>query len=174
MMRRREFLAGTMGTLASSALAHAGAPNTPLRPNFLIFIADDLGFSDLGCYGGDIYTPCLDRLAAGGLRFTQFYNTARCWSSRASILSGYYAQHVRGDTAPGRRRGQLPDWAPLLPSMLQPLGYRSYHSGKWHVVGTPQAGGFDQSYGDELEPSTFPSSMAFRRGIPSITSGHRA
>src|SRR3972149_3548378 len=62
------------------------------RPNFLIILADDLGFSDLGCYGGEIETPNLDALARHGLRFTQFYNTARCWPTRSSILTGYYPQ----------------------------------------------------------------------------------
>jgi arylsulfatase len=65
------------------------------KPNILLIIADDLGYSDIGCYGGEIHTPNLDRLAAGGLRFTQFYNTTRCWPSRGSILTGYYAQQKR-------------------------------------------------------------------------------
>ena len=72
------------------------------RPaNIVIIVADDMGFSDAGCYGGEIQTPNLDRLASGGLRFTQFYNTARCWPSRACILTGYYAQQVRRDALPG-------------------------------------------------------------------------
>ena len=118
-------------------------------PNIVVILADDLGYSDLGCYGGEVHTPNLDRLAAGGLRFTQFYNTARCWPSRAALLTGYYAQQVRRDTVPGvpsGARGTRPKWAPLLPAMLRPLGYRSYHSGKWHVDGTPLAAGFDHSY----------------------------
>ena len=115
-------------------------------PNVVVFLADDLGFSDLGCYGSEIETPHLDALAAGGLRFTQFYNTARCWPTRAALLTGYYAQQVRRDTLPGLPVGQRPPWARLLPEMLKPLGYRSYHSGKWHVDGMPLAGGFDRSY----------------------------
>ena len=114
-----------------------------------MILADDLGYSDLGCYGGEIRTPHLDGLAAGGLRFTQFYNTARCWPSRAAILTGYYAQEVRRDTVPGVTSGGSgvrPKWAKLLPEMLRPLGYRSYHSGKWHVDGMPLANGFDRSY----------------------------
>ena len=71
------------------------------RPNVLVILADDLGFSDLGCYGGEIETPNLDGLANNGLRFTQFYNTARCWPTRAALLTGYYAQQVRRDTIPG-------------------------------------------------------------------------
>lgn len=119
-------------------------------PNIAIILADDMGFSDAGCYGGEIQTPNLDRLAQGGLRFTQFYNTARCWPSRASILTGYYAQQVRRDALPGLKGGgtggKRPAWARLLPEMLKPLGYRSYHSGKWHVDGDVLAGGFDHSY----------------------------
>lgn len=119
------------------------------RPNFLVILADDLGFSDLGCYGGEIQTPNLDRLAAGGLRFTEFYNTARCWPTRACILTGYYAQQVNRDVRPGGKgggQGKRPGWAPLLPEYLAPLGYRSYHSGKWHVDGPVLAGGFNRSY----------------------------
>jgi arylsulfatase len=118
-------------------------------PNIVIILADDMGFSDAGCYGGEIRTPNLDRLASGGLRFTQFYNTARCWPSRASILTGYYAQQVHRDALPGLDGGALgkrPDWARLLPELLRPLGYRSYHSGKWHMDGKVLAGGFDHSY----------------------------
>ncbi|MBP87886.1 MAG: arylsulfatase [Planctomycetaceae bacterium] len=119
------------------------------RPNIVLIMADDLGFSDIGCYGGEIKTPNLDGLAANGLRFTQFYNTARCWPTRAALLTGYYAQQVRRDTLPGipsGGRGKRPAWAPLLSQMLKPLGYRSYHSGKWHIDGMPIENGFDRSY----------------------------
>jgi arylsulfatase len=121
----------------------------PARPNVLLIVADDMGFSDAGCYGGEIATPNLDSLAKSGLRFTQFYNTARCWPSRAAILTGYYAQAVRRDTVPGVKsgaQGVRPAWARLLPDMLRPLGYRTYHSGKWHVDGKPLENGFDHSY----------------------------
>ena len=113
----------------------------PANPNIVLILADDLGFSDIGCYGGEIATPNLDRLAAGGVRLTQMYNTARCWPTRACLMTGYYAQQVNRD--PARQR---PAWAALLPDLLKPAGYRSYHSGKWHVDGKVLAGGFDHSY----------------------------
>ncbi len=122
------------------------ATNDP--PNVVLILADDLGFSDLGCYGGEIKTPSLDRLAANGLRFSQFYNTARCWPTRACLMTGYYAQQVRRDAIPGYKDGprQRPEWAKILPLLLKPRGYRSYHSGKWHLDGQPVAAGFDLSY----------------------------
>jgi len=132
-------------SMIASVASAADAP----RPNFLVILADDLGYSDLGCYGGEIATPQLDSLAARGLRFTQFYNTARCWPSRAALLTGYYAQQVRRDTVPGipsGGRGVRPAWARLLPEMLRQVGYRSYHTGKWHVDGKPLQNGFDRSY----------------------------
>ena len=119
-------------------------------PNVLIILADDLGYSDLGCYGGEIETPHLDALAKNGLRFSQFYNTARCWPTRASMMTGYYAQQVNRDKIAGRKfggnRGGRPSWAKLLPELLKPAGYRSYHSGKWHIDGKPMQTGFDRSY----------------------------
>lgn len=119
------------------------------KPNFLVILADDLGYSDLGCYGGEIETPNLDALARDGLRLTQFYNTARCWPSRAALLTGYYAQQVRRDAFPGfpnGGRGDRPEWARLLPEVLSQAGYRSYHSGKWHLDGMPIETGFQRSY----------------------------
>jgi arylsulfatase len=125
------------------------ADSKPARPNVLVILADDLGYSDLGCYGGEIKTPQLDALAANGLRFTQFYNTARCWPSRAVLLTGYYAQQVRRDTVEGIQsgsQGKRPAWARLIPELLKPAGYRAYHSGKWHVDGEPLKSGFDHSF----------------------------
>ncbi len=134
-------LAGT-----TSQIARAGEAD---RPNFLIILADDLGYSDLGCYGSEIETPNLDGLAGNGLRYSQFYNTARCWPTRASLLTGYYAQQVNrdalSDSTHGGHGARQP-WAKLLPSYLRKLGYRSYHSGKWHIDGSPLDGGFDRSY----------------------------
>ncbi|MBL8826846.1 MAG: arylsulfatase [Planctomycetaceae bacterium] len=118
------------------------------RPNILLILADDLGYSDLGCYGGEIDTPQLDALANQGVRFTQFYNTARCWPTRAALMTGYYAQQTHRDalpTVPGGGQAIRQKWARLLPDFLKPLGYRSYHSGKWHIDGPVLAGGFDRS-----------------------------
>ena len=117
----------------------------PAQPNIVVILADDLGFTDLGCYGSDIQTPNLDRLAAGGLRFSQFYNTSRCWPTRAALLTGYYPQQTHSDP----NQGRLPQWTRTLPQRLRPLGYRSYHSGKWHLFGAPNPmadAGFDHSY----------------------------
>jgi arylsulfatase len=135
--------------LLPALVALRAAPVAP--PNVLVILADDLGFSDLGCYGGEIATPNLDALARGGLRFTQAYNTARCWPSRAAITTGYYAQQVRRDTVAGvasggGNRGIRPAWAPLITEFLRPAGYRTYHSGKWHIDGKPLENGFDHSF----------------------------
>ncbi len=155
--------------LASFLWPLAAAETLPLRrPNILMIVADDLGFSDAGCYGGEIQTPNLDRLAQGGLRFTQFYNTARCWPSRACILTGYYAQQVRRDAMPGLdggTNGRRPAWARLLPELLHPLGYRSYHSGKWHVDGLRLKGGFDRSYSLEDHDRNFGPTLHFEDDV---------
>src|SRR3954468_2197279 len=144
------FFAFVFGVFLAYPTAHAA---TAAKPNVIIILADDMGYSDLGCYGSEIATPNLDRLAQGGLRFTQFYNTARCWPTRAAILTGYYAQEVRrdgfggpGGGSIGGARGIRPAWATLLPAQLKPLGYRTYHSGKWHIDGKPLQNGFDHSY----------------------------
>ena len=126
-------------------LLACGGVRAASRPNIVLIVADDMGYSDLGCYGGEIATPELDGLARNGLRFTQFYNTARCWPTRAALMLGYYPQQVAMDP-PGRPG---PEWAQALPKFLKPLGYRAYHSGKWHVHVVPRTcadGGFDRSY----------------------------
>jgi len=146
---RNAWLALALLGLSRPGAAEAGAANAVKPPNVVVILADDLGYSDLGCYGGEIATPNLDRLAANGLRFTQFYNTARCWPSRAALLSGYYAQQVNRDPA-----NQRPKWAALLPQLLKPAGYRSYHSGKWHVDGPVLGGGFERSY-EVVDPDRY-------------------
>ncbi len=118
------------------------------KPNIVFILADDMGWSDLGCYGGEIETPNLDKLAHDGLRFTQFYNTARCWPTRGALLTGYYAQQIHRDKLPeamGGGQGVRQKWARLLPDFLKSAGYRNYHSGKWHIDGKVLDGGFDRS-----------------------------
>lgn len=141
MWNRREFLRAA----TAAAGASLGVQAAPKKPNFLVILADDMGFSDAGCYGGDIDTPNLDRLAAGGLRFTQGYSTARCGPSRSCLLTGQYAQQTASDVM---SQGHIPDYTRFLPEYLKPLGYRSYHSGKWHMKHVPGEGGagFDRTY----------------------------
>jgi arylsulfatase len=137
-----------MRPLFALLLATLTALAAPQRPNVVLILADDLGYSDLGSYGSEIATPNLDGLANKGVRFTQFYNTARCWPSRAALLSGYYAQQIHRDSLPGiggGGQGVRQSWARLLPDYLKPAGYRSYHSGKWHIDGPILAAGFDRS-----------------------------
>ncbi|MBI4891111.1 MAG: arylsulfatase [Acidobacteria bacterium] len=134
-MNRRDFL--------SLSAAAAFAPSKR-RTNFLVILADDMGFSDAGCYGGDIDTPNLDRLASSGLRFTQGYSTARCGPSRSCLLTGQYAQQTACDVM---TPGNIPAWTRYAPQHLRPLGYRAYHSGKWHIRFRPLAtAGFHHSY----------------------------
>ena len=142
----------TVALTVFPAVASANERSDDVKPpNVLLILADDLGFSDLGCYGGEIATPNLDSIAASGLKFSQFYNTARCWPTRGALLTGYYAQQIRRDVLPGIPGGNgpgsvRPEWAVLLPDMLKAQGYRSYHTGKWHIDGMPVAEGFDHSY----------------------------
>ncbi|NQT87938.1 arylsulfatase [bacterium] len=142
-LTRRSFLAGA-GALALS-LGRGASAQEPRKPNLLVILADDMGYSDPGCYGGEIQTPNLDGLAAKGIRFTQVYSTGRCWPSRSCIMTGFYAQQIRMDPP----RGKLPAWTRLAPHYLKPAGYRCYHSGKWHIRGANKPcadGGFDRSY----------------------------
>lgn len=110
------------------------------RPNIVVILVDDMGWSDIGCYGSEIPTPNLDGLAKGGLRFTQFYNTARCCPTRASLLTGLYPHqagvgHMTTDAGaefPGFR-GHLQDRAVTIAEVLRPAGYFTAMTGKWHV-----------------------------------------
>jgi arylsulfatase A-like enzyme len=115
------------------------------KPNILLILADDLGWSDLGCYGGEIQTPTLDGLARDGLRFTQFYNSARCCPSRAALLTGLHP-HQAG--VPDMN-GPLNNKCVTIPEVLKPAGYRCCMVGKWHLgknVGPIQRG-FEEFYG---------------------------
>lgn len=131
-------------------------------PNIILILGDDMGFSDIGCYGGEIRTPHLDSLAANGLRFTQFYNTARCCPTRASLLTGLYPQqagigHMVNDRGTPAYQGDLSFNAVTIAEVLKTAGYATYLSGKWHVTpyvkdnpdqkNWPLQRGFDQFFG---------------------------
>lgn len=139
------------------------AASADVRPNIVVILADDMGFSDIGCYGGEIPTPSIDRLAREGLRFTQFYNTSRCCPSRASLLTGLY-QHQAGvgmmmtegkakfDFGVDGYRGHLNRNCVTLAEVLKGAGYHTYMTGKWHLGGEdaddrPIQRGFDRFYG---------------------------
>jgi arylsulfatase len=146
----KKFLTSITVLLALVWWTSAGEPITSSasKPNVVFLLADDMGYSDVGCYGGDMATPNVDTLARDGLRFTQFYNTTRCWPSRGALLTGYYAQQIHRDALPGSPggiQGVRQPWARLLPDFLKPAGYRCYHSGKWHIDGKVLHGGFDRS-----------------------------
>src|SRR4051794_3672360 len=126
---------------ALSVVAGVGAGHAAERPNVVVILSDDMGYTDLGCYGGEIRTPNLDALAAGGVRFTQFYNTARCCPTRASLLTGLYPHQAgvghmmedKGDAFPGYR-GNLNTTSRTIAEVLKPAGYKAYAVGKWHVT----------------------------------------
>ena len=126
------------------------------RPNILVILADDLGYSDIGCFGGEIRTPNIDALAANGLRLTQFYNATRCCPSRASLLTGLYPHQagvgdMTGDQGPRRPgyRGHLTERSATIPEVLRSAGYRTSMVGKWHLGPNPGPirRGFDDFYG---------------------------
>ncbi|MCG6155177.1 arylsulfatase [Rubinisphaera margarita] len=146
-------------------LGIAAAPFVPTfaaeQPNFLVIVADDLGFSDLGCYGGEINTPNLDRLAGQGTRFTRFYTTSRCCPSRAALLTGQYPHavglgHMTQDLQRPGYRGRVTPGVPTIAEVLEPLGYQSYLAGKWHLgTDDPTAHGFLEFYGTLVSAKTF-------------------
>ncbi len=150
---RRQFLAGA-AVAGSGLLAACGQPGDVARPNILMILADDLGFSDIGCFGGEVKTPQLDELAKGGTRFTQFYNCARCCPTRASLLTGLYPHRagVGHMTGPARDfegyQGRLRQDTVTIPEALKQAGYRTLMAGKWHVGPPgPVERGFDEFYG---------------------------
>ena len=166
-MNRREFIklvaAGAAVTLPGCAFSMGDLAGTDdkskkaaKRPNIVLIMADDMGYSDIGCYGGEVNTPNLDRLAAGGLRFTQFYNAARCCPTRASLLTGLYPHqagigHMVGNRGYPAYQGYLNKRCVTIAETLKTAGYNTLMSGKWHVGEKrphwPVDRGFDKYYG---------------------------
>jgi arylsulfatase A-like enzyme len=150
-------------------------------PNILIILNDDMGFSDIGCYGGEIDTPNLDRLASGGLRYSQFYNTARCSPSRASLLTGLHP-HQTGigiltyDTGPEGYAGDLNRNCVTIAEVLKGRNYRCYLSGKWHIARSltqpssawPLQRGFDEFFGTIIGAGSFYNPNTLTRGNDNI------
>jgi len=150
-----------IGIIFSVLIVSAGCQTAlDKRPNIVIIMADDMGFSDLGCYGGEINTAHIDQLAQEGLRFTSFYNAARCCPTRASLLTGLYP-HQAGvgrmvsrkpaEAESGPYQGYLNDRCVTLAEVLKTAGYTTLMSGKWHVGEEhphwPMDRGFDDYYG---------------------------
>ena len=122
----------------SFATSLANSKPNRTRPNFILVMVDDMGYSDIGCYGGEVKTPNLDQLAKNGLRFTQFYNTAKCHTTRAELLTGNYAYSIGDNNM---------EHGATFGEVLRPIGYRTLISGKWHQVPLPTTRGFDRYYG---------------------------
>ena len=150
--------------LLSVTGGHLFAAEPARRPNIIVILSDDVGFSDIGCYGGETATPNLDALAKGGVRFKQFYNTARCCPTRASLLTGLHPHqagigHMMEDRGLEGYRGNLNRSCVTIAEALKPAGYRNYAVGKWHVTpgqtakaqadmhNWPLQRGFDRYYG---------------------------
>ena len=187
---RRDFLRGLGLGAAALGLPRLGqgqsAASEGRRPNVVIIMADDMGFSDVGCYGGEIRTPNIDRLAAGGLRFTQFYNTARCCPTRASLLTGLYPHqagvgHMMQDHGVDGYRGDLNKRCVTIAEVLARGGYGTYMSGKWHVTKAtkpeteagkhnwPRQRGFDRYFGTITGAGSFWTPHTLTRDNTPIT-----
>ena len=150
------------------------------RPNIILIMSDDMGYSDIGCYGSEIGTPHLDMLAAGGIRFSQFYNTARCCPTRASLLSGLYPAQtgmgfMTGDQGESGYRGEIGKQCVTIAEVLKPAGYHTYMAGKWHVARNledidslkynwPLQRGFDKFYGTIIGAGSYWDPWTLARG----------
>jgi arylsulfatase len=176
--------------LAAACSVHPSAFAAPAsKPNIVVILVDDMGFSDLGCYGSEIPTPNLDALAKDGLKFTQFYNTGRCCPTRASLLTGLYPHqagvgHMTDDKGVPGYQGRLNDQCVTIAEVLKPAGYFTALSGKWHVgqnAGvTPWGRGFDRSlnaaaggfyYADSPKAKLFLNGEALANDDPRLPKG---
>ena len=143
--------------VATAAVSTSAIAQPAAKPNVLVIVADDLGYSDVGCFGGDIKTPNLDALAEDGVRLTGIYNEARCCPSRASILTGLYAHQAgMGGMSEATPRpgylGHIRATAPTIAEALKPAGYRTAAFGKWHLANTLQR----PNHLKDLNRQTFP------------------
>ena len=134
-MDRRNFLRHIAGAVGAAPFTLAAKDP---RPNIVLMMADDMGFSDIGCYGSEIATPNLDQLGRNGLRFTQFYNMARCCPTRAALLTGLYPHeagvgHMVFNHGYPSYQGFLNDKCVTIAEVLKPAGYHTAMAGKWHV-----------------------------------------
>jgi arylsulfatase len=178
VITRRTFLKA-LGVGALELAAPGFAATDYARPNIVVLLADDMGYSDIGCYGGEIDTPNLDGLAAGGLRFTQFYNAARCCPTRASLLTGLYPHQVDvghmvyRDSGPGYR-GRLSQNCMTLAELLKTAGYHTMMTGKWHVGHQkqvyPSNRGFDRFYGIHMHIDSY---FKVLKGCPVFLDGEQ-
>ncbi len=137
-MKPRTAIILSVPLLAGFFIGNLACAQSSAKPNVVVILVDDMGFSDIGCYGSEIPTPNLDKLAAGGLRFTQFYNGARCCPTRASLLTGLYAHqtgvgHMVEDNNVVGYRGRLNEQCVTMAEALKPAGYFTIMCGKWHV-----------------------------------------
>lgn len=143
------------------------------RPNIVVILTDDMGYSDLGCYGSEIETPVLDQLATEGLRFTQFYNTGRCCPTRASLLTGLYPHqagvgHMMNDSGTDAYRGHLNQRCVTIAEVLGTAGYQNYAVGKWHVTLAPTRAQYEN---DRIDRSAWPLQRGFDRFYGTIMGG---
>lgn len=174
-----------MKPFAVPVLALLVASLAPAKsPNIVLIMADDMGYSDIGCYGSEIKTPVLDQLAENGLRYTQFYNTSRCCPTRAALISGLYSHQtgmglMEGDRGWPAYRGVINKRCVTIPEALKSAGYRSYMSGKWHLTrhkspdgdksAWPMQRGFDRFYGTITGAGSFYDPATLCRGNTYIT-----
>src|SRR6187200_1193830 len=178
-------LRSTLALACAAALilhqyASAAAP-TNERPNIVVILIDDMGFSDLQCYGGEVPTPNINKLAGEGVRFTQFYNTARCSPSRAALLTGLYPHQaglgfLDNMIVPNSKgtQGKLRDDCVTMPEVLDDAGYFTFMTGKWHLGQThgtpPHERGFMRSLSAPYGELYFPNQKQ-RRDLGLVLNG---
>ena len=136
----KQLIAATasFASVSTGVLAAAGVQEVPPRPNIVLMMVDDLGWADFGCYGSEIKTPAIDKLASDGVRFRQFYNTAKCAPSRMSLLTGMYPHQTKGPSLAN---------AVTIAEVMKETGYFTAMTGKWHLKGEPTDRGFMRYFG---------------------------